>query len=347
MRKLILILALLPLSATSAKPLFDGDEPLEMVLSVPITQIYRERKQETRLYHEGSLSYKNGEEAAQKLNVKVRTRGNFRRLNCAHPPLRLNFKKKENDGTLLAGQDKLKLVGACKPGKHYQDYVGLEYLTYKMWETISPYHFRTRLIQMNYIDADGKRKPWQSTTFVIEEIDDVAKRLDRKRLKQPKVKRTDMELAQTALLELFQLMIGNTDYSTLAAPAGSDCCHNARLLVKKGETSNIIPVPYDFDVTGFVDPPYATPASQYPIKNVRQRYFTGWCKEDRRFNDAVEVFKQKKSELYSLVESSPLISSNAQKKALRYLDSYYSLIEDPKRVQRDVIGRCRGSVISG
>jgi hypothetical protein len=347
MRNFLILFALLPLGTAVSKPLFDSDEPLQAVLTAPITQIYRERKQDVRLYHAGTLAYKLSDDQTQRLNLKVRTRGNFRRANCANPPLMLNFPKKANDGNLFEGQDKLKLVGPCKQASAYQNYLGLEYLTYKMWELISPYHFRTRLIEMNYIDSDGKRKPWQFTTFVIEDVKDMAKRLGLKRLEQPKVKRDNMDLQQTALLEMFQLMIGNTDYSTLAAPDGDDCCHNARLLVNAGSSTGAIPVPYDFDVTGFVDPPYGTPASQYPIKNVRQRYFTGWCKEDRRFNAAIEVFKREKQRLYDLVLESPLIDDASRKKATRYLDSYFQIINDPERVEREIIGRCRGSVIRG
>jgi len=347
MKSLIILIALMPATVLAAKPLFSSDEPIQAVLTAPITQVYRERKQKVRLYHEGVLSYKYGTDKTHRASVKVRTRGNFRRLNCAHPPLRLNFKKKDNDINLFERQDKLKLVGPCKNGEAYQDYVGLEYLVYKMWEALSPYHFKTRLIELSYLDSDKKRKPRQATTFVIEEIKDVAKRLKLKRVKQQKVKRQNMNLEQTALLELFQLLIGNTDYSTLAAPEGENCCHNARLLVASDTTSGIVPVPYDFDVSGFVDPPYATPAPQYPIKNVRQRYFTGWCKEESRFRGAIQTFQQQKAELYNLVNSATVIGDRSRQKATNYLNSFYTLLDNPDRVEREILNRCRGSVITG
>ncbi len=346
-RSLIVLTLLISHSAYAVKPLFTSIEPLQAVLTAPLTQTYREKKQTVRLYQEGSLSYKFGTDRTNRLAVKIRTRGNFRRLNCALPPLRLNFAKKANDSTIFERQDKLKLVGPCKPGSAYQDLLGLEYLVYKIWQELSPYHFKTRLVDLNYIDTNRKRKPWKATTFVIEEVDDMAKRLDLRRLAQPKVKRQQMHLAQTALLELFQLMIGNSDYSTLAAPAGDNCCHNARLLVKPGSSNNAIPVPYDFDVAGFVDAPYATPAPQYPIKNVRQRYFTGWCKEDRHFKNAIRTIQDKKTTIYEIIRTASVISDRSRKKATRYLDGFFTIIDDQKRVQREVIDRCRGSVVPG
>jgi hypothetical protein len=343
----LLLLALLPISGNAAKPLFSSDEPIEAVLSAPLTQAYGERKKDVRLYKLGTFSFKYATDKTHRLDVKIRTRGNYRRLNCTHPPLHLNFVKKGNDSTLFEKQDKLKLVGPCKSGSAYQEYIGLEYLVYKLWEEMSPYHFKTRLVNLSYVDTDNKRKPWQATTFLIEDVDDVAKRSKRERLAQPKGIRRQMNLEQTALLEVFQLLIGNTDYSTLAAPEDDNCCHNARLLVEKDKTTDVIPVPYDFDVSGFVDAPYAEPPAQYRIKRVRQRYFTGWCKEDAQFLAAIELFKQRQASLYDIVQQASVISEKSRKKALEYLDSFSDLIDDPKRVQKEIIGRCRGEVIRG
>lgn len=350
MRILCALLAIgfaLDAEAQKISPLFANEQPIQAVLSGPITTLYRQRKQDVRLYLDGAFSYKIGSEPAIRSGVKIRTRGNYRRLNCAHPPLLLNFKKTDNRDSLLVGQDKLKLVGPCKPNQAYQEYIGLEYLAYRIWQTVSPYHFKTRLLELSYIDTDKKRKPWTSTAFLIEDLSDVAKRVNRKRLRQVKVTRRQLDLAQTALLEVFQLFIGNSDYSTLAAPAGSDCCHNARLLVKKGEATGVIPVPYDFDVSGMVNAPYAKPAPQYPINSVRQRYFTGWCKEPARFQAAIDVFQQRKSEIYKLLNESQVINKKSKQKTILYADRFYDLINDPQRVAKEVIGRCRGSVING
>ena len=343
----LLVLALCPAASYANKPLFESEVPLQAVLSAPIAQVYKERKKDIRLYREGSISYLDEQGATQRLKVKVRTRGNFRREHCGYPPLSLNFVKKANDNNLFARQDILKLVGPCKKGAAYQDYVGLEYLAYKLWQQVSPYHFRTRLVEMRYVDSAKKRKIGEATTFLIEDIDDVAERVSRERLKQNRVERENMNLQQTALLEVFQLLIGNNDYSTLAAPEGEYCCHNARLLVEPGKVNGAVPVPYDFDASGIVDTSYASPPAQYPIKKVRERYFSGWCKENVRFQQAIDTFKSNKAELYRIVEEASVISDKSRSKTRRYLDSFYAMIEDPGRVRSEIIGRCRGEVIKG
>jgi len=347
----VVIITLLSLASVSSshakKPLFKDKEPIQAVLSAPLSQAYVQRKKEVRQYLDANFTYKNANKDNKKLAVKIRTRGNFRRLNCAHPPLQLNFAKKQNDNTLFEKQNKLKLVGKCRDGKAYQDYLGLEYLAYQIWQEVSDYHFKTRLVELSYVDTDGKKKPWSTTTFLIEDVDELAKRYKRKVLDVEKIKRQQLDLAQTALLELFQLIIGNTDYSTLTGPAGKICCHNTRLIIGKESVKKIIPVPYDFDVSGFVNPPYATTPAAYPIKRVRQRYFTGWCKEDRHYTNAIERFNESKTEIIRLVSSSGLLSERSINQTLKYVDSFYALINDDARVKKEILGRCRGKVIKG
>ena len=329
------------------KPLFANNTPIYAVLSAPIRTIYQQKKKDVRLYHQGTFSYRDANDANQKLKVKVRTRGNFRRRTCTYPPLRLNFARKENKETLFEKQNKLKLVGQCKKGERYQELLNLEYLVYKIWQQVSDYHFKTRLIKLSYIDTAGNSKPWTATTFVIEDVDDVAKRSKRKLLDVKNVARQQMNLAQTALLELFQLLIGNSDYSTLTGSPGRMCCHNARLITLKTNNLDVIPIPYDFDVSGFVNAPYASPASQYPIKNVRQRYYTGWCKEDRHTHAAIARFNQQKQVIYQQVQNSGLLSDRTLKNTTNYLDSFYRLINSEDQVAKEIFGRCRGKLIQG
>jgi len=342
-----ILISIVSIDKTFAKkPLFKDKTPIQAVLSAPLSQAYVQRKKKVRLYLDSTLTYKENEQN-QKLAVKIRTRGNFRRLNCAHPPLHLNFAKKKNNNTLFEKQNKLKLVGQCRNGKAYQDYLGLEYLAYQIWQEVSDYHFKTRLVELSYVDTNGKKKPWSTNTFLIEDVDELAKRYKRKVLDVEKIKRQQLDLAQTALLELFQLFIGNTDYSTLTSPAGKICCHNTRLIADKDPAIKVIPIPYDFDVSGFVNAPYATPSDLYPIKRVRERYFSGWCKEDKHYANSIQRFNDSKANVVKLVSSSDLLSQRSISQTTKYIDSFYALINDDARVKKEILGRCRGKVIKG
>ena len=62
-------------------------------------------------------------------------------------------------------------------------------------------------------------------------------------------------------------MIGNTDWSV-----GNS--HNLQVL-QLPEYDKGVPIPYDFDYSGFVGTNYAIPRSTLPIESVEERYFSG------------------------------------------------------------------------
>jgi hypothetical protein len=64
-------------------------------------------------------------------------------------------------------------------------------------------------------------------------------------------------------------MIGNTDWSNTTQ-------HNSKML-DIGQRK-FVPVPYDFDYSGFVNAPYAIPYDYLPIKKVTDRLYRGICR---------------------------------------------------------------------
>lgn len=344
----VLLVASLGAGAISAgeTPLFSSAEMLKAALSAPLEQAYNQKKLENRLYLDGTWSYREGTETLR-LPVKVRTRGNYRREACTLPPLQLNFRKKELKGTLLDGQDKLKMVSPCKSGKKYQQLIYLERLVYELFALFSEYHFRTRLVEVGYVDSALPEEHWSSTNFLIEDVDDMAARSGMKEVEIVSSKREQMDLQHTALVEVFQYMIGNVDYSTLKSPPESDCCHNVKLIAPEGAAKGFIPVPYDFDSSGIINAPYSAVPAQVPIKRVTERYFTGWCKEEWRYREAIARLSSQRQAAIALFAESPLLENYYRKRAVKYLEKFYDLVENERKVDRYIIGRCRGEVIEG
>jgi hypothetical protein len=333
---------LTPWVQAQESPLFQSDTMMNVVLTAPLTQAYNERKKDERLWMVGQLAYKGTDGTTQRAQVSVRTRGVFRRANCKLPPLRLNFKKKEVKGTLLDGQDQLKLVAPCAMDKQSQQNIILEYLAYKSLEVLTDNALQSRLLRVSYVDSDGKRKPWTHIGFVIEDDKNMAKRVGMKTLKTLKINSSQLDAENAALVELFQLMIGNTDYSTIRSPEGKDCCHNVELMAPEGSTSAIIPVPYDFDSAGLVNAKYAKPPDHLPIANVRKRYFTGRCRSAEIWADSFALFGEKRAEIISLFSSSAHLDKYNKKSSVEYMNGYFDMLEDPKKREKHVIGRCRG-----
>ncbi|MEH6587029.1 MAG: hypothetical protein V7720_10730 [Halioglobus sp.] len=348
LRAILVIFLFIPafVHGAEAPPLFSAESTLKAVLTAPILQAYGQKKKEDRLYLDGHWAHNAGEQN-ERLSVKIRTRGNYRRKNCDLPPLMLNFKKKEVESTPLAGQDKLKLVSPCKNGDKYQQLIYLEYLVYQLFALYSDYHMRTRLVDVAYVDTGKKDRRWQSTNFFIEDDKDMAARYDLKQKKIAATMRAQMDLPQTALVEVFQYMIGNVDYSTLKSPEGENCCHNVKLLAIEGADKGFIPVAYDFDSSGLVNAPYATVPASIPIKRVTTRYFNGWCKEERRYNEVIARMLEQEKAAIAIFEESPFLSSTYRKRAVRYLEGSYDRIRDPDSVEREILKRCRGEIIKG
>ncbi|MEM9530074.1 MAG: hypothetical protein AAGA23_04090 [Pseudomonadota bacterium] len=321
-------------------PLYQSDAPLAVTLTAPHKSVYRARRNSERPEFDGTWEYTDADGTPVQLTVKVRARGNFRRENCRYVPLQVNFKKSEVKGTLFKGQNKVKLVSPCKTSGRAEQWLLLEYLSYRAYQHVTPLHFRTRLLKMTFAEPDGG-KSRDSYAFLIESDEDTADRLGMT-LELENVPMSRLDAAHSGLVELFQFFIGNNDYSNSRAAPGRKCCHNTRLLVDDDPATGLLPVPYDFDHAGMVNASYAVASENVPNPSVRKRYFTGLCKPDEavwttafaRFNEARTNIEQ--------VYNSALLSDYSRKSALKYVGEFYEIINDPRRSRRSVIEHCRG-----
>jgi len=330
------------LRAADKHPLFQSHDVLKAVITAPISQAYAQRHKDVRIYFPGQWTYIDEESQTQRLQVSIRTRGHFRREYCHRPPLQLNFKKSEVKGTLFAGQNKLKLVAPCKEGSRYQQFVILEYLAYRSLEIITDYSYATRLVRLSYVDRDEKRDPWTDIAFVLEDDSDMARRLGMDRMHLESVGYADLDHPKTALVQLFQFMIANNDYSILRARGDEDCCHNIDVLGKEGSTTGFIPIPFDFDMSGTVNAGYAAPPSQVPVRDVRNRYFYGLCQSPEIFDEAIAHVQSKREEILALYANSAELDDKTKAKALEYVEEYYAILDSPELRTKEIFDRCRG-----
>ena len=116
-------------AARAADPLFQSADTLWVEISAPLSTLVRERPEEEEL--PGTFSYTAEDGTRVELDIQVRARGNFRYKFCDFPPLNLNFRRSQLEGTLLQNQNKLKLVGHCKITRRYEQSVLREYLAYR------------------------------------------------------------------------------------------------------------------------------------------------------------------------------------------------------------------------
>ena len=330
-------------SAYGTDALYDDAPPLAVTLTAPFESVTRAKNDEERPYFDGMLAFEDPVNGNVILNLGLRARGNFRRENCRFIPLQLNFKKSEVPTTYFRDQNKLKLVRACRPGQRASDWLMLEYLSYRAWALVSDHHFRTRLLNVRFVDSDNDNEVREALAFIVESDNDTAARLNGS-LVPTTIKRRQLDEPHTALFELFQFFIGNSDYSTTRVAEGRTCCHNSRLIDHGESAENLKLIPYDFDHAGIVSTNYARPPDWLSnrITSVRQRYFIGVCKSSPElWQDAITRFQAQRTTLRELFDN-PLLSIKNRRDALKYVDAFFEIVDDPKKVERFIVRRCRG-----
>ena len=329
-------------AAAERHPLFQDHTVLKAVLTAPIAQTYAQRNSDVRLYHPGQWTYIDGNGDTQRLDVSIRIRGNFRREYCELPPLRLNFKKSQVKGTLFKGQDKLKLVAPCQHGLESQQKLLLEYLAYRTYEILTDQSFGARLIRLSYVDSDEAMRSWTDFAFVIEDERDIGKRLGLDRANVAENRFHELDQPSTALVELFQLLISNHDYSVLKGPEDDYCCHNSVMYTREEAAGKRIAIPYDFDMSGLVNARYAAPPDHLPIRLVRTRYYRGLCQPPEVMDAAIAHVLSKKGVILELFENTPELSRLSRNRSIGYIEDYFAILEDDGKLKKLVLDRCRG-----
>lgn len=343
----LLIAALLPLAASTAiavepgepDPLFGDDAPVEITITAPMKTLLGERPDDT--YLRGTLSHREADGRTVEFDVGIRTRGNFRRdaRVCPFPPLRINFKKSQVKDTLFHNQDKLKLVAHCRDNSdRYEQNIIKEYLAYRILNTLTDVSYRARLARITYVDSEQKYDDRVRYAFFIEHKKRVSRRLDLAVISTERIRTSDLAGPYSDLTSLFQFMIGNTDFSPIAGPEGEDCCHNSTLFGSEG--GPIYSIPYDFDMAGLVDAPYAEPNPQFRIRRVTQRLYRGRCDYIGNLDTSVQLVLNKRDVIYSLFEEQQQLQESTRKRALKFIDRFYDVIDDPKKRQREIESQC-------
>jgi len=303
--------------------LIDTVEPLEISFYGNVKELMNDRGDDPK-YHDFKLSFTGQENAKVELPVKIKVRGHFRKLkeNCTYPPLLIDFSK-EKKGTMFSEQKKLKLVTPCRDEK----YVVREYLVYKLYNLITPKSFRARLVKFNMITNDPKGKSIETLYgILIEEEDQMANRNNSVSIDGKLVRPQQTMLDDFLNMSVFEFMIGNTDWSV-------QYLQNVKLI---GADSLSIPstVPYDFDHSGIVSAPYAQPAPELQMSSTRERRYRGYCINDmQKFDKVLSTYNQLKEEFYKVYAGNTLIDEAYSKSTIRYLDDFYKIVNDPKKLK--------------
>jgi hypothetical protein len=280
--------------------------------------------------------------------VELRTRGitRLRRDICEFPPVRLDFDREEVEGTIFAGQNRLKLSVHCQnDNEEYEQYVLQEYLAYRMHNLLTPRSFHVRLARVTYVDTEDPDDTITSHAFLIEDDELMAARNDMMPLIVPGVSFAATDPTYLALTEVFEYLVGNPDWSAVArGPSEEECCHNTTPIVSA--SGLVYSVPYDFDITGIVNTRYGNrvfnPAERgLGIRSIRQRVYRGICASLPHVESTLRTFEERKDAFYALYREQAGLDPDVLEDTVEYLDEFFETIGDPRRVDSEIRRACR------
>jgi hypothetical protein len=326
--------------ARKPAPLFASDQPIRIGLRAPISAIVR-TPSTLRTPRPATLTLI--APAPETHSIQLSPRGLTRRLKvtCGFPPLRIEFASKPTPTSLFKGQRRLKLTTHCRPSPQHQQYVLLEYAAYRLFNVVSPHGLRARLATVDYSEADG-RPVISRLGFLVEDSDDAAKRNGLVEARMPaRISPSQLDPMTGARAALFEYMIGNLDWSMRAGPQGDVCCHNFRLMaVSATATSGLVPVPYDFDYSGFVNAPYAETPEGIKVSSVRERRYRGHCIHNSQALQVAAEFRAKRAELMAVLASLPQLDAGRRQSASAYLDGFFRDIATDGEVTKRLLKTC-------
>lgn len=326
-------------SARDADPLFADDSILTAKLVAPLEQIMEARTSDQQF--PGTFELHTSDGSSVQVAVQVRARGNYRRSEnvCKFAPLRLNYKKSEVTETALDNQDKLKLITHCQDhSTSYEQAVIKEYLVYRMLNVITDVSFRVRLLRITYVDSDSGDSEDATFAVLIESDKRLAKRLNMDELEAESVRLQELDRDYTNLASVYEYMIGNLDFSPVAARDGNNCCHNSALFVDGDKTN--WSVPYDFDMSGFVEAPHAGPNPKYKQRSVRTRIYRGRCYNQELVPATLQKFREKRTDIEAVVATHPELRNGVRRRVLGYIEMFYELMEKEEKLLEEFAEDC-------
>jgi hypothetical protein len=319
---------------SDSRRLFKETEPLAFTLTADFKAVNKERNPNSKKTFPAVLTVVDAK-GAQEVPLKIGSRGHFRLMprNCDFVPIRLDFpRENETVGTLFEGQTTLKLGTHCRGDREYDNYTLKEYLTYRLFNLVTPLSFRARLARATYVDAITKKTISNRYSIFIEHENDVARRFGGRNVELQRINFSDLDAPTLNRMMLFEYMIGNTDFSIWAL-------HNVRIVQDKNR--KLFPVPYDFDLSGLVHAPYAAPDPRIGIRSVLDRLYRGPCRTTDELEEAAQTFRSKRADMFTLLESMRDLEPLARGDAKNYLEAFFRAIERPESIKRQFVNGCK------
>ena len=204
--------------------LFEIEEPLHLTLKFDVKQLVKTQWKET--YLPAEMTCHVNENFEVKHDVRVKARGEVRKRVCTKPMFWVNMRHAGIEAEYLEDVIKMKMVVRCKASNMHKYYVLREYLTYQIWNLLSPYSFNTRLVKLKIIDTGRKDKESEDWAFLIEPEAMLAERNNCIPIKNDRLSVRTVDQEWMDKVAFFSYMVGQSDFSVTGR-------HNLKILKSK------------------------------------------------------------------------------------------------------------------
>lgn len=303
--------------------LFEEDDLLKISLSFDVAKFLKKGDRDQSVDGIMTIHFSKSDSMESKVILKYRGQSRFER--CRYPPTRITFRKPMYEVSDSGRIKNIKLVNQCQQGSVYGDYVIREYLVYKLYNVLTDTSFRARLISMDIIDSENKRKTITQFGILLEPEKLLEKRLNLIEVTTKSLSQKHMYPAMIDRLAIFNYMVSNWDWSVPGQ-------HNITVFTSlKPELGGVgIPVPFDFDLTGVVNAEYAIPPPGLGIEVNRDRLFLGICRNREVYQRELMAFLDKKEEFYSVITDFPYLGKADKRDIITFLDQFFNQLEKPR-----------------
>lgn len=290
-----------------------AEEGAKVTLEADITTIVQQKK--TSQYFPGTLTLEDG----TVFRVELKPRGRYRRKISEVPPLKMKFKKKDLAAAGFDTLNDIKIVLPTTDSDRGDELLLKEYIAYRMYEHLTPASVKARLVRLNMRDSHVEKSKKTMFAMLLEDEDETAARLKGTVVADYGISNDSLLTNQAAMAIMFQYMIGNTDWEIAML-------RNVRLL-RAGESGKVLVIPYDFDFSGFVGAPYATPSSESGLKTVRDRFLMANGLNTDALKKSVQLLKNARRPLEGICKSK-FVSRQLADEMIAYLDTFFNTLGD-------------------
>ena len=186
----------------------------------------------------------------------------------------------------------------------------------------------------------ARRKDTVKYGFAIEPLELLAERAGGQPVELAGIRPSHLDTEHLSAVFLAHYVIGNTDFSLVAAHEEEFCCHNGKLI---DHADGLMLVPYDFDMSMLVNADYARAKTGSSRRAPRQRRYRGYCFDGLDMRGAIDAAAAREAEVFAVLGEIEHATGISMKYARSYLEGFFREAQFPElmlaKFEKNCVGR--------